>query len=303
VKTRHESGDFYTYDGLKLFWQRWVPPQAAEGQSLIIHHGFGEHSDRYKNILEAFEGTGITIYSYDARGHGRSAGKRGHCPGISSYVDDLELFFEFITGRFGVRLPVLLGHSMGGFVALAFTLRYSNQWHLSALALSAPALRVKLNAVMKMKKAVGSVLADLAPELTMPAGLDLKYLSHDQKVIEDYKNDPLVHGVVSASLAMDLLTGGEQLIAQGWKLKLPVFMAHGGEDGIADPTGTIDLFRNCASTDRRLRIYRGLYHEIFNERIEDREEVLSDLREWILDHMPVMEDPRKSEPELQMAPS
>ncbi len=283
---KKETSIFETIDGLKLFYQVNTPPSPVEGRNIVIHHGIGEHSDRYGNVLEAFEGTGVTFYSYDARGHGRSEGKKGHCPGVSQFSIDLETFLEMIESKYGVTKPVLLGHSMGGLVALDFALRHSNQFHISALAVSAPALRVKLNLGMKVKKAAGTILSKLAPELTMPSGLDANLISHDAGVVEAYKNDPLVHGMVSTSLGIDLLVRGGHLIENADRLKIPLYMAHGAQDGLTDPSGTPEFFHRAGSQDRELKMYPGLYHEIFNELPENKKEVLRDLRNWILKHMP-----------------
>lgn len=286
---RNETGFFRSQvDGLKLFYQKWEPPNAATQRTLVFHHGFGEHSGRYGNLLEACAGKGITLYAMDARGHGRSEGKRGDARGQVEYVRDLEAFLSFLRERFGVRLPALLGHSLGGAIVLMFGLRFSNQWEVSCILTSGAALRVRQNLTMKIKKAVGSLLFGVKPDLTVPAGIDVAGLSHDPKVIADYQNDPLVHGDVTARMALDLLEGGEEVIRRAALLKVPLFMAHGQADPITDPGGTVAFSRACGSSDSQLVLYPGLYHEIFNEPPEQRDRVFRDLLDWL--------EPRFSQP-------
>jgi acylglycerol lipase len=283
----NRSGYFRTMDGLKLFFQFWTPDGGGDRRAVVLHHGFSEHSDRYGNVVDALEGSGITIYALDARGHGRSEGIRGHAPGIGSYVNDLEVFMLMLREEFQVRAPVLLGHSMGGLVAVAFALQFSNQCELSGLATSAAALRVDLSPSMRIKKAMGKALRSVAPELVMKAGLDMSLLTHDKAAVEAYKTDPMVHGLVSASMGISLLESGEAFIRQAARLRIPLFMGHGQADKIASPQGSIDFFRDAGSSDKTLRIYPGLYHEIFNELPSDRDSVLEDFREWIVEHLPV----------------
>ncbi len=278
-------------DGSRLFYQRWRARNDKPNWNLVFHHGFGEHSGRYGNLLDALAGTGVSLYALDARGHGRSDGKRGDADGQVEYVRDLEGFLVFLREQFGVLRPALLGHSMGGAIVLMFALRYSNQWEISCLLTSAAALRVRQNLLMRLKKGLGSLLFGLKPDLTVPAGLDTNGLSHDVAVGEAYRNDPLVHGDVTARMALDLLDAGEEVIRRAPLLKIPLLMQHGEADPLTDPGGTVAFFRNVGSSDCHLRLYPGLYHEIFNELPADRDRVLADMRDWLLSHLPVADRP------------
>ncbi|MCB1168530.1 MAG: lysophospholipase [Leptospiraceae bacterium] len=279
VEYQNHRDKIITDDGLRLFTQAWVPPRPKK--HLVIHHGFGEHSDRYGNVLRILADQDMAIYAFDARGHGRSQGKKGDCSGIERYVTDLELFLLHIKEKWGVRKPYLLGHSMGGLVAAAFATTQLNQWEIKALLLSAPGLRVKLTPLMQLKKSAGYVLRMLKPDLIMEAGLDLNFLSHDRGVITAYQKDPLVHGKVSVRMALSLLNFGEVVLEKAYKVKLPVWIGHGSDDGIADPSGSMEFYEKIASTDRSMQIYEGLYHEIFNE---IRPDPLLDLRNWLSKH-------------------
>ena len=288
----HSTGFFRSaVDSTRLFCQRWRPPNARPDWNLVFHHGFGEHSQRYGNLLEALDGSGVTIYALDARGHGRSDGKRGDANGQSDYVRDLESYLANIRERYGVEQPALLGHSMGGAIVLMFALRYSNQWELSCLLTSGAALRVRQSLLMRVKKLGGSLLSGIKPDLTVPAGIDVAGLSHDSSVVESYRADPLVHGDVTARMALDLLEAGEGVIKRAALLKIPLLMQHGQNDPITDPSGSVDFYRAAGSADSHLILYPGLFHEIFNELPHERTKVLHDLRTWLLAHMPAAAEP------------
>ncbi|MCR9143102.1 MAG: lysophospholipase [bacterium] len=281
-----QNGKFTGWDGMSLFYQCWLADDPARGRNLIIHHGIGEHSGRYQPVVDAFAGERVNIFALDARGHGRSPGKRGDSRALDDFVPDLECFFEFLKNEYQVRKPILLGHSMGGIVAVGFTLKFSNQWHLRSLITSGAGLRPNLDLVQKIKSGVGRVLAPLAPSLTVPIGLPLTMLSHDLQTIKSYDTDPLNHGVVSLRMGVGLIDAGEELIRQAERIKIPVLVMHGEDDLIASMTGSIEFHQRCSSPEKELRLYPGLYHEIFNETPAERERVLADLHRWVLAHLP-----------------
>jgi alpha-beta hydrolase superfamily lysophospholipase len=73
----------------------------------------GEHSNRYKNIVNHFVPRGYDIYAFDLRGNGRSPGQRGY---INSWIEirnDISAFLNLIKQQSDTPL-FLLGHSLGG---------------------------------------------------------------------------------------------------------------------------------------------------------------------------------------------
>lgn len=290
-----QSGKFKGWDGTPLFYQCWLADDPANGRNLIVHHGIGEHSGRYQPVVDTFAGEQVNIFALDARGHGRSPGKRGDSRALADFVPDLECFFEFLKEEYQVRKPILLGHSMGGLVAVGFTLKFSNQWHLRSLVTSGAGLRPHLDLTQKLKARVGRLLQPLVPTMTVPIGLPLDYLSHDQQVIKSYDTDPLNHGVVSLRMGVGLMDAGEPLIEQAERVKIPVLVMHGEEDQIVDVSGSIEFHQGCSSPDKELRLYPGLYHEIFNETMAERERVLTDLHRWVIAHLPPIAVPEPAQ--------
>jgi alpha-beta hydrolase superfamily lysophospholipase len=63
---------------------------------------------------------------------------------------------------------------------------------------------------------------------------------------------------------------------------LPVLLVHGGDDPIADASGTKDIHDALASIDKTMKIYDGLYHEVFNE--PERDQVIGDVIAWLDAH-------------------
>lgn len=280
--TREES-TFVNKDGGKIFYQVYRPMSSAK-RVLIVHHGFGEHSGRYSNLIDAFSNKEFVIYLLDARGHGRSDGRRGVVGHVSDFFADLNQLIGIAKQREGVKKITLLGHSMGAVISFLYTGIDNHQEDMDALITSGLAIKVQTDLVMEVKKGIGGFLANVLPTLTVPAGIDVNFLSHDKNVVEAYVNDPLVHGNISSYLGDFLLNCYELALNTAPNIKIPIFMFHGKEDKIALAAGSSDTFERVASKDKTLKLFDGLYHETMNELPKDRANVLKELVTWIEKH-------------------
>lgn len=264
--------------GVELFWQGWLPDGDPRGVVLLCH-GLGEHSGRYGNVVDALVPERWAVYGVDHRGHGRSGGRRAHLRRYADWLADFDAFRRAVVARHP-GLPVfLLGHSMGGQIALAYAL--DHQPDLAGLVLSAPALANNTvpRAVVGALRAVGKV----APTLR-PAGIDASKISKDPSVHAAYEADPLVHhGHPTLGLSSAVVGQFEVLPERAHDLRLPVLMQHGALDAIVDPSGFRRLEEACGSPDLTVRWYEGLWHEIYNE--PERAVPLGDLRDWLAAHV------------------
>jgi acylglycerol lipase len=267
-------------DNKNIFYQSWTKPNAK--QVLVLQHGFGEHSDRYKNILETLKEESISVYALDARGHGRSEGKRGHVDQFQNYIDDLSDLIRIAKTEENKEKVVLLGHSLGGVISLQYATEGFNQENLSGLMISSPGLKVKMDFEKEVKKFAVELLSSFMPSVTLDANLDLNFLTHDLSVIEEYKRDPLVHGKVSFQMGKNLFHLSSSLNSKAHLIKVPIFMIHGDADGIVDVQGSKDFYANLTTPQKELKIYPGLYHELMNELPKDRDPILKDIKNYIL---------------------
>ena len=262
---------------VELFWQGWLPDDTPTGV-LLICHGLGEHSGRYGNVVDALVPDGWAVYGLDHRGHGRSGGRWAHLDTYDDWLSDFDAFRKAVVERHP-DLPVfLLGHSMGGQIALAYALDHQDE--LRGLVLSAPALASA--AVPRRALPVLRLLAKAAPGLRL-VGIDAKKISSDPSVVVDYQVDPLVHhGKPTLGLMYALVGQFGVLTERARTLRLPLLVQHGTADELTDPAGTRELESTSGSPDRTVRWYEGFWHEIYNE--PGRAEPLADLREWLAAH-------------------
>ncbi len=271
-----ETGTFIGKGGVEIFFRKWRVKK-PKGILLIIH-GVGEHSGRYGNIIDELKKSDISIYSFDLRGHGQSGGKKGHIMSISDYTEDIGIFIKLIRGEHEKLPLILLGHSMGGLIALKYALEH--QENIKGLVLSSPFLRIAVK-VPGWKTSLGRLLSGILPGLTMPSGLDPGDISSDSEVVNNYINDPLVHSLVSARWFTETTAAREECIGRGGELKIPVLITHGKADKIVDYRGTEEFYSNCDPKNCTLHLFEGLKHEAMNEAEPERKKVLKIISGWI----------------------
>lgn len=269
--------------GSSLTIHRWLPdgdPRAI----ILLAHGYAEHGGRYGDVARRLNQAGFGVYAIDHWGHGRSDGVRGYVPRFSVYLDGMSALLTLVKGQWPDVPLLLLGHSMGGLIAARFLA--SHQQFFAAAALSGPALQAG-GGPMPLTKLLGRLLSRIAPHLGVMA-LDSDGVSRDADLVARYRADPLVfRGRMSARLGAEMLREMAAAQHEAGKIHLPIFIQHGGADRLTAPTGSRRFFAALASSDKRLQVYDGLYHEIYNE--PERAEVLTDLINWFDAHVPAQQ--------------
>jgi len=268
-------------NGLNIFYRRYIAD--SEKALLVIAHGLGEHSGRYVNVVKRLVPKGITVYAPDFRGHGKSDGKRGHVLSFGEYLEDLHPIVETALKEKKPGMKCfLLGHSMGGLIAINYAIR--RQETIDGLIISSPSLGVAVK-VPAIKAALGKVMSSLWPGLSLNNELDASKISHDDKVVAAYKNDPLVHNRVSVRWFTEFLSAMENANKEAQNIKVPVLMQIAGDDHLVNAGVSKSFFGKLAIKDKTLHVYDGLYHEGYNEREKDRKIVIDDLETWINSHI------------------
>ena len=264
-----------TADGLHLFVRRWQAAAIPHQWTFVIVHGLGEHGGRYRHLAEWFAPLGATVYGMDHRGHGRSGGQRGHAPNLSALLDDLDAVVRHAGAESGGPL-VLIGHSFGGLLAIAYAL--DRPASVDRAVFSAPALVPKVT-VPAWKRALAGVLPKVAPRASFANEINANVLSHDPAIGPAYLSDPLVHNRITAGLYANTIARGEAFIARAAELRVPFLLLHGRDDQIVDPIGSQRFFAGATAPGRAFCLYPGLYHEIFNE--VEQEKVFQDIESWL----------------------
>lgn len=278
TSTRSEQ-TFEGVGGVRIVYDVWTPDVAPRGV-VVLSHGLGEHAGRYHHVAQRFGQAGLVVYALDHRGHGRSGGKRVYLRDMSEYVGDFHTLVGIAAAEYP-QLPLLvLGHSMGGGIVFSYGVEYPDEY--TAMVLSGPAVAAQA-AVSPVLAAVAKVLGKIAPGLPVE-NLDTNAVSRDPEVVAAYKADPLVwHGKVPAGIARALIIVGETMPQRASALTAPLLVVHGEKDRLVAAEGSRRLVECVASEDVHLKVYPGLFHEVFNE--PEKELVLDDVTTWIETHL------------------
>ncbi len=273
----HEEATLEGTGGLQLFTQSWRPAGEEPRAVLIVVHGLRDHSSRYAELAEHLVGQGFAVYAFDLRGHGHSEGVRVHIDSFEEYLSDLDLFLARVRQQEPGRPLFLLGHSMGGAIATLFTLERKPP--LQGLLLSAPALKPGSDvsgALITTTRVLGGVLPNLKV-----LELDPKQFSRNPEVVRENETDPLVFQEGGpARTASALLTTLETLSERMEEVSLPLLVLHGTEDKVTDPEGSKALVQRARSSDKTLKLYEGLFHDLLHE--PEKAQVLADIQAWLL---------------------
>jgi acylglycerol lipase len=282
----HQDDELAASDGTRLFAQCWLPEGPSKAVVALVH-GFTEHSGRYAKLAGDLNGQGYAVYAVDLRGHGRSAGSRCFVRSFDQYLDDLAALMEWVDRREPQRPLFLLGHSMGGTIAALYAVRQCGgtpagetpaPQRLHGLVLSGPAvlIRPELFPVLRRLVAPASLLLPWLRVVRMGG----RYVSRDPQIVDGFRSDPLVfHGRFPVRTGAEILRAARLVLREAEEIRLPLLVLHGTADRACDCRGSDELYRRAGSDDKTLRLYDGLYHEVFSE--PERDQVLADLLPWL----------------------
>jgi alpha-beta hydrolase superfamily lysophospholipase len=260
--------------GLELYQRRWTRDDDPRAQ-VVITHGAGEHLGRYEHVAERLERAGYEVHAYDHRGHGRSQGRRADIGRMDDVVADLRAVVALSRAERPERKLFLLGHSMGGCIALEYALRHQDE--IDGLILSSPI--ASLNAASALTRALSKAVGSILPRLGV-YDVDPRLVSRDPEVVHAYETDPLVHhGKVPARTVGELTRSVESFPGRLPGLTVPLLVFHGRADGITEPAGSERVHSFAGSADKEIILFDDLYHETMNER--ERDQVLDRVIAWL----------------------
>ena len=270
--------------GLDIYYLRW---QASTPKAVVvISHGMAEHPERYDDLAKYLNDNNISVYAINQMGHGKHASKPGHMdPGdFDLCVDNLNELVELAKKE--TNLPVfLLGHSMGSFLSQLYIERYHN---IQGLILSGS---TAATAIMKMGSTIANMVYAFASDKSAPspfmdkmsfgsynskikpARTKFDWLTHDEKIVDAYIEDPLCGFVCSKSFFKEMTHGLKIMNSNKEmskiKIELPILIHGGKQDPVSNyGKGLYELekkYKKHLINDVTLIVYENDRHEIYNE--------------------------------------
>lgn len=260
----------------ELFGQYWKP-QVAKAVVVLVH-GMGEHSGRYvESVVPYLLKNNYAVIAYDQFGHGKSKGKRGHCPSYNALLESLELVINKGKQLF-IDLPVFLyGHSLGGNIVINYALR--KQPSIRGVIATSPFLKLAFNPP-KWKVALGKFMLFVYPSITMPSEIEVAAISSIPSEVERYIKDPLVHDKISPRYLFPVMEAGEYAISNAQKLKVSTLITHGTGDRIIDFKGSEVFCEHSKLAE--LIVYENGFHELHHDIFA--EELSHAIIKWLDNH-------------------
>lgn len=272
---RRSEGAITGVRGLRLLYRTWEPPNSRA--AIVVVHGLGEHSGRYAEFGERMAAYGFSTFALDLRGHGLSEGRRGHVPFFDVFLQELDRFRREVEGLADFRVPLfLLGHSLGGLIALRYQEEYNTRFD-GAIIVS-PWLATAMT-VPRWKANAAHALAKLLPSLPFRASIRAAHVSRDPAIVEAYEADPLVHDSVTPRFFSEVSTAMGLALQRSDRIQEPLLFMVAGDDRLVDTERSLRFARSITAPDLTVKVYPGHYHELLNE--VDRATIHREIRDWI----------------------
>ncbi len=264
------DGKLESFDSTKLYFKKDIP--AAPKAIIVIVHGLCEHLGRYDYLTKRFNEFDYGVYRFDNRGHGKSGGEKGYIDDFMFFIDDANILVDEAKKDYPDLPLFMLGHSMGGFIAAGYGVKYPDK--LTGQILSGAA-----TTLLPIFEALKNVDFDGNPRVKVPNDLS-SVISRDEEVVKAYDHDPLVLKETNQKLLGETFVRGPAWLEANIKsYTYPCLILHGDDDRIVTPKSSKWMYEEISSKDKELKFYPGFFHEILNEK--QKETVISDIRLWI----------------------
>ncbi|CAG8785790.1 4581_t:CDS:2, partial [Gigaspora rosea] len=251
-------------DGVEIYTRTWKAVSDNPIATVVFLHGFGEHITRYDHVFDKFGRKNIEVYAYDQRGFGKTADKynnKGQTGGWNVIKKDIT---EALISQRREGIPqFLMGHSMGGGLALRYACEGVERHNIAGYAISSPWLRLSPKA-SSIGLDIGlfflPTLSLFVPNQTFSVGKDSTYLSRDPVQRKNFDDDLLNHDIFSLLTLRDITT-----------------------DMCTDINASKQFIQSVKSSNTMFREWEGRYHESMLHNDYGNREVIQSYVQWILE--------------------
>ena len=272
------EGSFTTSDHTALFYRHWpVAQERAPRKVIIMFHRGHEHSGRLQHIVDELNLPDAAFYAWDARGHGRSPGERGHSPSLGRSVQDVDEFVRFAAQDSGVALEdvTVVAQSVGAVLVAAWAHDYAPP--IRGLVLASPAFKVKL--YVPFARSGLALMQRFRGLFFVNSYVKGKYLTHDPERIASFNSDPLITRAISVNILLALYKTAERIVSDASAITLPTQMLVSGNDYVVHRQPQIDFFNGLRSPMKEMHVLPGFYHDTLGEK--DRHIAIDKMRDFI----------------------
>lgn len=289
-------------DGIELVYQTWeaASPKAV----LLIVHGMAEHMKRYDAFAQYLADHQIQVFAYDQRGHGETAGSveaLGYFgkSGWDGVVKDVHKMITYINSLYSEVPVILMGHSMGSFIARNYAHLYDG---IDGLILSGTGgssgiqgrilqALSSLQVAIKGPKSKATFISNLTNKAFLAKikskRTEFDWLSREPLEVDKYIDDPYCGTVFTCSFYRDLFAAVEFVnsveCVNPYRKTLPIYIFSGSMDPVGNYGKGIkkveELLKITGQEDLTVRLFENARHEMLNE--INKSEVYEAILNWI----------------------
>lgn len=298
----------YTYPSATgvadIFARSWAPETGEIKAVLQIAHGMAEYGERYEELATYLCEAGYAVIINDHAGHGKSVKSKddyGYFNGDKNkagigFVEDVHKLTLIAKEEFKKPI-ILMGHSMGSFVARHYITKYASDVIGTIICGTSgpnPAAGAGILVASLVEKLKGSKfksefingLAFGAYNKRCEGRTSFDWLSVNKENVDKYIADDLCGFLFTVSGYKNLFELLQFVSANEWygavPSSLPMYLIAGTEDPVgAYGKGVETVYNKLKETghnDVKIKLYNGDRHEIHNE--DDRFIVYADIAEW-----------------------
>lgn len=263
----------------RLHGRLWRGDRDPVGVVIVIH-GLGDHSGRYESLAERLVVDNWSLFAFDLPGHGLSPGGRGRVDSYDGLLADIAAARRTVRQR--IPAPqALLGHSMGGNLAISYALRQQQLQGdiepLAAMILCAPML-LPPTPPPRPQIVAAWLTGHLLPWLRINAPVDLAALTGDDSHAQAIASDPLIHSKVTIYMATQLLSQGRWALDHAREVETPMLILYGDQDRLIDRSACDHLQLRSGSTSKLIR-WPQARHDLLHD--SDSQQVMAAISQWL----------------------
>ncbi|MFT3718405.1 bifunctional alpha/beta hydrolase/class I SAM-dependent methyltransferase [Pseudorhodoferax sp.] len=269
---------FDTHDGVALFYRHWPATGAARRGAVLLFHRGHEHGARMAHLVDELDLPDFDFFAWDARGHGRSPGARGHSPSFAHSVRDVQTFVEHIAQHHGVPEADLhvVAQSVGAVLIATWAHDYAPK--VRGLTLASPAFKVKL--YVPFARPGLALMHRLRGLFFVNSYVKAKFLTHDPARIASYDGDPLISRPIAVNILLDLYAAAERVVQDANAIVLPTQLLISGADWVVHHAPQHRFFARLGSAVKEKIELPGFFHDTLGEK--DRAGAVAAVRRFVL---------------------
>ncbi|HEY4602123.1 MAG TPA: lysophospholipase [Cerasibacillus sp.] len=281
-------------------WTKETTPRAI----VQLSHGMVEHIERYDELARFFVKHDLYVYGNDHRGHGQTGehqGKLGFFAerhGFDKVTHDLYMVTQQIKLDYPETPIILLGHSMGSFLARKYIQLYSQEIVAVVLSGTTYASPVEIffgkqaaNVTDPFQKApyLNQLIFGLNNRKVIEPLTDFDWLTGDRESVQTYIADPLCGFVPTGQFFRDLFSGLADIHNQAKNSHIPCDLPMLFISGEQDPVGkygkniwkAANVYKELGMSNIMVALFHEGRHELFHE--INKQDVFQFVYKWIDD--------------------